>query len=48
MTALGRRCKPLNIIPQEALLVGEIEIHDGQSPRICFAMMLRWISFDPP
>ena len=37
----------LDAVLEQALLVGEIEVH-GQRPNIALATMLRWISFEPP
>src|SRR6202044_639037 len=40
--------QPRDIVAQLFLFGAELEIHLPQSPRIALAMMLRWISFDPP
>ena len=40
--------QPLQAVLQHALLVGEVEVHVGQSPSTVLARMLRWISFEPP
>ena len=47
--------QPVDAVLEQPLLVAQIEIHRSsppgnalQSPRIALAMMLRWISFEPP
>ena len=40
--------QPRDIIAQKLLFGVELKVHVPQSPSIALAMMLRWISFDPP
>src|SRR5262249_42638155 len=40
--------QPRDIVAQELLFGAELEVHLCQSPSMALAMMLRWISFDPP
>ena len=40
--------QPRDIVAQQLLFGAELEVHLSQSPSIALAMMLRWISFDPP
>ena len=40
--------QPRDIVAQEFLFGAEFEVHLSQSPSMALAMMLRWISFDPP